>query len=111
MAKFELDSNRNVVVRNDGGIIIITAYSKNLKAIRCGFGYLPNYEMLKQIEFLLSNSKNILIWLNKSGKIENLDDTFSIENICFFYNGQKILVNKNDNKREIQYKLLRAEQD
>lgn len=111
MARFELDKNKNVVVKNEGAIIIITAYSKNLKAIRCGFGYLPNYEMLKQIEFLFSNSKNILIWLNKSGKIENLDDTFSIENICFFYNGKRIVINKNDAKKEIQYKLLRTEQD
>ena len=111
MAKFEIDGNKNVVIKNDGALIIITAYSQQLKAIRCGFGYLPTAEMLRQLEFLLTNTKIILQWLNKAEKIKNLNDTYVIDNICFFYNGQKILVNKNDNKREIQYKLLRAEQD
>ena len=111
MAKFELDNNKNVVIKNDGAIIIVTAYSYELKAIRCGFGYLPNYEMLKQIEFLLNNSKSILNWLNKSGKIKNIDVTFAIENVCFFYNGKRIVINKNDAKKEIKYKLFKAEQD
>lgn len=111
MAKFELDSNKNVVIKNDGAIIIVTAYSYELKAIRCGFGYLPTYEMIKQLDFLFNNSKNILNWLNKAGKVKNVDETFILENICFFYNGKRIVINKNEAKKEIQYKLLRAEQD
>lgn len=106
MVKFELDNNRNVVIKNDGCIMIVTAYSYQHKAIRVGFTYLMPAEMLKQIDFIFNNYKNILSWLVKSGKVKNIDDTYTIDNICFYYGSKKIIVNKSNTKKEIQKMLV-----
>ena len=111
MARFEIDISRNVVIKNEGCAIIISAYNKNYKAIRCGFSYLRANDMAEQIEFLFDNAKTILEWLNKCGKIDRVDKDTLIDNICFIYNQNKFVVNRSIDKDELKKSLYKAEQD
>ena len=110
MPKFEVDGMKNIVIRNETSVMIITAYDPNRLAIRVGFSYLPIRMMIDCINFLFENEKEILECLVKAEKIKKLESSYRINNICFFYCGSAVLINRNDNKYEVRHKLLIAEQ-
>ena len=110
MAKIGLDSLKNVVVISEGSMIIITAYSEKLKAVKAAVSYLPSRRMASEMKIIFENEKEIIDKLKVAGKIHASVANPKIENICLFYCSQKLVISKHESLSEILHKFLRAEQ-
>ncbi len=104
MVKLSLEKNKSVIVSFDGLSAIVTAYSKELKAIIVSMGYYPPSTMAI-IMLTLFNESDRIVKLITGKNIES-----SIDNICFKYLGKRILIKKTMTKDEISRAIIKAEQ-
>lgn len=104
MVKLTLEKNKNVIVSFDGLSAIVTAYSKELKAIIVSMGYYPP-SIMANIMLILFKESDRIVKLIVGKNIES-----NIDNICFKYLGKKILIKRNMTKEEISRAIIKAEQ-
>ena len=111
MPKFEVDGMKHVLIKDESNVILVTAYDPSRAAVKVGFSYLPIPIMVKYLFLIFESEKDILESLVKAGKIKSVEPSYHINNICFFYSSNKVLIKRGDDKYEVRRKLLIAEQE